>query len=341
MSDLIEGLPDAVALLCLAYVPFVHHLKLQLVCRSWRDALRSPELLKARHEVGVAEEFLCVSAFEPENLWQLYDPRLDIWMTLPTLPSEIKHLSNFGAVKLFVLGGNSDSVDPQTGDHDSIFPTNEVWSYNPILRQWTSCARMLVARAMFACSVLDGRIVVAGGLTGCRKPTTSAEIYDPEKDKWDAIAELGHTCNSACTGMVISGKFYVLHKGLSMVQVLEHRENRWLVEDEEWLQGPSAMVGGDLYVLHGGLIIRPVKPLMLVISIAFDFQSRIGFALIGQGQSLYLIGGVDGPGQWNVPIKLLSDVNVLNVKIRGSTWRQVSPMTRCHGTVVGSTLLTI
>ncbi|CAN6439720.1 unnamed protein product [Victoria cruziana] len=345
MPDLIEGLPDAVALRCLAYIPFVHHLKLQLVCRSWRAVLRSPELLKARHEVGVAEEFLCVSAFEPENLWQLYDPRLDIWMTLPTLPSEIKHLSNFGAVsvggKLFVIGGNSDAVDPQTGDHDSIFPTNEVWSYNPITRQWTLCAPMLVARAMFACSVLDERIVVAGGLTGCRKPTTSVEMYDPEKDTWNTVADLHHTCNSACTGMVISGKLHVLHKGLTAMQVLEHLENRWLVMDNGWLQGPLAMVGEDLYVLSHGLIVQLQKQRKVVTAVANYFLSRIGFALIGQGDSLYLVGGVVGPGQLNVRIKPLPDVDVLDVKTDRPTWRQVSPMTRCRGTVVGSTLLSI
>ncbi|KAE9460694.1 hypothetical protein C3L33_07479, partial [Rhododendron williamsianum] len=130
MSSLLEGLPDAVAL--------------------------GPELFKARKEVNSSEDYLCVCAFDPENLWQLYDPRRDHWITLPVLPSKIRQLANFGVVsadgKLFVLGGGSDAVDPSTGDHDGIFATDE--------------------------------IVVAGGFTSFRKSISKAEIYDPEKDVW-------------------------------------------------------------------------------------------------------------------------------------------------------------
>ncbi|KAF2314854.1 hypothetical protein GH714_036934 [Hevea brasiliensis] len=122
MSELIEGLPDAIA---------IRRLVQQKIC--------------------------LVCAFDPENLWQLYDPLRDLWITLPVLPSKIRHLSHFGVVstagKLFVLGGGSDAVDPLTGDQDGSFATNEVWSYDPVLRQWAPCASMLVPRAMFACCV--------------------------------------------------------------------------------------------------------------------------------------------------------------------------------------------
>ncbi|MDP1299123.1 F-box protein, partial [Klebsiella quasipneumoniae] len=66
MSALIEGLPDAVALRCLARVPFYLYTRLELVSRSWRAAVRSPELFKARKEVGSSEDLLCVCAFDPE-----------------------------------------------------------------------------------------------------------------------------------------------------------------------------------------------------------------------------------------------------------------------------------
>ncbi|KAL6008052.1 F-box/kelch-repeat protein skip30 [Asimina triloba] len=347
MSGLIEGLPDAVALRCLARVPFHLHPKLQLVCHSWRAALSSPEIVKARCEVGASEEFLCVCAFEPENVWQLYDPISDIWITLPVLPSTIRHLAHFGVVstagKLFVLGGGSDAVDPSTGDHDGIFATDEVWSYDPFLHKWTQRAPMLVPRAMFACCVLDGKIVVAGGFTDCRKSISKAEIYDPEKDLWEPIPDLHHTHNSACSGVVIGGKVHVLHKGLSTVQVLENAENRWAVEDYGWLQGPMAVVRGELYVLSHGFVFKQDKELRRrkMVSSASEFQSRIGFAMIGLGDELYVIGGVIGPGRWNLVIKLLSDVDALSVRSDRPTWHQVSPMTLCHGTILGCTILRV
>lgn len=347
MSALIEGLPDAVSLQCLARVPFTFYPQLQLVCRAWRSALRSAELFKARDEVGVTEELLCVSAFDPENIWQVYDPLNDIWTTLPPLPSEIKHLTNFGAVsvagKLYVLGGGSDDVDPGTGDHGGIFATDEVWAYDPVCRKWARLASMLVARTMFACCVLDKSIIVAGGFTNSRKSISNAEIYDPERDIWEPIAELQHSHNSACCGLVFEGKLHVLHKGLSTVQIFESSEQRWRVEDYGWPPGPMAMVKEEFFVVNNGFIIRQHKPpsLSKVICTAPACLYKIGFAVIGLGNELYVIGGVIGPGRQNLDIQRLSDVDILSVKNERPIWRQATPMTRCQGTIVGCTVIRI
>ncbi|KAK6940793.1 Kelch repeat type 1 [Dillenia turbinata] len=347
MSGLIEGLPDAVALRCLARVPFYLHPKLELVCHSWRSALRSPELLKARQEVKSSEDLLCVCAFDPENLWQLYDPIRDLWITLPVIPSKIRHLAHFGAVstggKLYVLGGGSDAVDPLTGDQDGSFATNEVWSYDPIMRWWAPRAPMRMARAMFACCVLDGKIVVAGGFTSCRKSISQAESYDPEKDVWIPMPDLLHTHNSACCGIVIGGKMHVLHKGLSTVQILDYVGSTWRVEDYGWLQGPLAVVQGVLYVMSHGFIMkqdREEKKRKMVAS-ASEFRRRIGFAMIGLGDEIYVIGGVLGPDRMNWDIKQISDMEVLTVRSERPTWRQAAPMTQCRGTILGSALLRI
>ncbi|KDO68683.1 hypothetical protein CISIN_1g019186mg [Citrus sinensis] len=317
MSELIEGLPDAVALRCLARVPFFLHPKLELVSRSWRAAIRSPELFKARQEVGSSENLLCVCAFDPENLWQLYDPLRDLWITLPVLPSKIRHLAHFGVVstagKLFVLGGGSDAVDPLTGDQDGSFATNEVWSYDPVTR----------------------------GFTSCRKSISQAEMYDPEKDVWVPIPDLHRTHNSACTGVVIGGKVHVLHKGLSTVQVLDHMGLGWTVEDYGWLQGPMAIVHDSVYLMSHGLIIKQHRDVRKVVASASEFRRRIGFAMIGMGDDIYVIGGVIGPDRWNWDIKPMSDVDVLTVGAERPTWRQVSPMTRCRGTILGCTQLRI
>ncbi|KAF5455013.1 hypothetical protein F2P56_024633 [Juglans regia] len=345
MSGLIEGLPDAVALRCLARVPFYLHPMLELVSRSWQAAIRSSELFKARQEVGATEDLLCVCAFDPENLWQLFDPLHDLWITLPVLPSKIRHLAHFGAVstagKLFVLGGGSDAVDPLTGDQDGSFATNEVWSYDLVTRQWSPRASMPVPRIMFACCVLDGKIVVAGGFTNCRKSISQAEMYDPEKDVWIPIPDLHCTHNSACSGLVMGGKVHVLHKGLSTVQVLDNAGHEWTVEDSGWLQGPMAIVKGALYVMSHGIIFKQEGNVGKVVVSASEFRRRIGFAMIGLGDELYVIGGVLGPDQWNWDIEPMSDVDVLTLGIERPTWRRAAPMTRCRGTIFGCTHLRI
>ncbi|XWS36320.1 hypothetical protein CRYUN_Cryun20dG0075000 [Craigia yunnanensis] len=178
MSGLIEGLLDAVALRCLAWFPFYLYPKLELVSHSWRAASHSPELLKL-------------------------DRRL-------AQQRNVRHLAHFCVVstggKLFVLGGESDDVDPLTGDQDGSFATDEVWSYDPILHRWAQRASMILPRVMFACCVLKGKIIVAVGFTSCRKSISQAEMYDPEKDVWIPIPDLHRTHNSACSGLVIGGK---------------------------------------------------------------------------------------------------------------------------------------
>lgn len=345
MSELIEGLPDAVALRCLARVPFYLHPKLELVSRSWRAVVHSAELFKTRQEVNSTEDFLCVCAYDPENLWQLYDPLRDLWITLPVLPSQVRHLAYFGAVstagKLFVLGGGSDAVDPLTGDHDGSFATDDVWSYDPVTRQWAMCASMLVPRAMFACCVLDGKIVVAGGFTSCRKSISQAEIYDPEKNVWASIPDLQRAHNTACTGVVIGGKMHVLHKGLSTVQIYDKERQGWIVYDCLSLQGPMAVVKGEVYVMSHGLIQKQVGEETKVVVSASEFRRRIGFAMTGMGDDIYIIGGVIGPEQWNWDIKKVSDVDVLMLGSERPVWRQATPMSRCRGTVFGCTQLRI
>ncbi|CAA0828091.1 F-box/kelch-repeat protein SKIP30 [Striga hermonthica] len=349
MSGLIEGLPDAVALRCLARVPFHLHPKLSLVSRSWREAFNSTELFRARQEIGSTEEFISVCAYDPDNLWQLYDPLHDLWLTLPVLPSNIRHLAHFGAVsvsgKLFVLGGGSDAVDPLTGDQDGCFATDEVWSYDPVGRRWASCRPMIVPRAMFACCVLDGKIIVAGGFTDCRKSISKAEVYDPDRDVWETMPDLHHTHNSACTGLIIEGRVHVLHKGFSSVQVLEKNVMScwgWKVHDYSWLQGPMAVVRGKLYVMgHHGQIYRQERDSSKVVVSASEFRRRIGFGMVGLGDDIYVIGGVIGPDRLNWDIKSTSDVDVLALGSERSAWRQVAPMTRCRGTVLGCTQLRI
>nr|AAK13101.1 Putative protein [Oryza sativa Japonica Group] len=287
------------------------------------------------------------SAILGEHLFEmLYDPLRDKWITLPVMPSQIRNIARFGvasvAGKLYVIGGGSDRVDPLTGDHDRIFASNEVWSYDPLCRLWVQRAPMLVARAMFACCALDGNIIVAGGFTNCRKSISKAEIYNPEADTWEPLPDLRQAHSSACSGLVIKGKMHVLHKGLPTVQILEDG-NAWAVEDYSWLQGPMAMVRGELYVLSNSCIMkqRGVNFPDKMVSCASEFQSRIGFGMIGLGDNIYLVGGVIGPGPRNQCIKPLSDVDILNVTSERPTWLPGSPMTHCRGSISGCALLRI
>ena len=77
------------------------------------------------------------------------------------------------------------------------------------------------------------------------------------------------------------------------------------------------------------------------ISSALACSYKIGFAVVGLGNELYVIGGVIGPGRQNLDIQQFSNVDILSVKNERPIWRQATPMTRCRGTIVGCTILRI
>ncbi|GJZ55415.1 F-box/kelch-repeat protein SKIP30 [Tanacetum coccineum] len=310
MSILIEGLPNDIAIRCLARVPYYFFPKLETVSHSWLAAVHSTEFYKARQAVNSTESLLCVCAFDPKNLWQLYDPNRDIWLTLPVLPSEVGYLAEFGVVsvssKLFVLGGCNL---PVAGDQDET-SKNEVWVYDPIFRQWAQRAPMTVPRARFAWCVWNGKILVAGGYTAPWKSTLKAEIYDPDTDMWDPIPDLDQTHNSTCTGFVVDGAVHVVDMLKYEVQVLENFEDKW-----------RAWLSIDLWPDN-----------------ALQFLYRCGFAMMGFCDDIYVIGGVVLSG-----IKNISDVDVLLLGNENEkpVWKKVASMTRCQGVILGCSELRI
>ncbi|KAJ0981678.1 hypothetical protein J5N97_009933 [Dioscorea zingiberensis] len=109
------------------------------------------------------------------------------------------------------------------------------------------------------------------------------------------------------------------------------------------LEGPMAIVRGEPYVLSNGLIMKQQRGNLpdRTVSSASEFQSRIGFGMIGLGDEIYVIGGVIGPGPRNQCIKQLSDVDVLTVRSERPAWHPVAPMTHCCGSILGCALLRI
>lgn len=347
MAALIEGLPDAVALQCLARVPLGSHPSMRAVNRAWRSLLYSEDFFKLRCETGCSEEWLYVSAREPDKVWQAFNPSFDCWYTLPILPSLVKHLSNFGTValggKIYVIGGGSDDVDPVTGDRGDIVATNEVWVYDPILRVWQQRAPMLMARAQFACCVLGNHIVVAGGFTTTRRFVATAEIYNPANDSWEFIADLCQPMNSPCSGVVLEGKVYVIHKEVPSTQVFEASENRWVVVDCFLKQSPMGVVNGDLYVIFNGILRTECTSAALKRTIWSwpSWYRRVGFGVARLGGELYVVGGMTLPRGNDLNLEPLNEVWICRMDGERPFWRSGMSMTASKGTVVGCVVLNL
>jgi hypothetical protein len=61
--------------------------------------------------------------------------------------------------------------------------------FNPLSNEWNPLPDMTTRRAFCAAVSCNGKVYVMGGHDGTR-PLRSAEVYDPEENKWSAIAPM-------------------------------------------------------------------------------------------------------------------------------------------------------
>lgn len=57
----------------------------------------------------------------------------------------------------------------------------DVWSYNPVTREWDKLAAMLTPRAQMGITILDGYIYVVGGTNKSQEVLSLVERYSIEQ----------------------------------------------------------------------------------------------------------------------------------------------------------------
>jgi len=145
--------------------------------------------LGARQEMGVAAldgKVYVVGGFDESGqavaTVEAYDPATDRWTQKASLPAPLHHV-NVAAVgsKLYVVGGLSGA---------SFTASGTTLEYDPSLDAWSPRASMPggTERGASGVAVLDGRIVVAGGLRG--DSVTDASVFDPAANAWSPLQPL-------------------------------------------------------------------------------------------------------------------------------------------------------
>lgn len=191
MEDvLIPGLPDELALQCLAKISHGYHCTLQAVCSRWNSLIQSEEFGWAQYKEGKCRDWLFVLTEEPtDGCWIAYDPIAGNWHVLPPIPGTSADNRHYGfscvgvAKRLLVMGGYYTPFDPQM-QPVKFFATNKVLKFDPFTKKWSQVASMTIPRCSFACAVIGGKVYVAGGCSSSRRsPLSHAEVYDPIKDR--------------------------------------------------------------------------------------------------------------------------------------------------------------
>ncbi|KAJ7555977.1 hypothetical protein O6H91_05G064000 [Diphasiastrum complanatum] len=260
-TDLIPGLPDDVVLNCilprLAWTSFPSLLR---VSKSWNAAFASRRIGDIRRMNPSFQERLLAVIHKttsrpldehpdeisscpwimdtpldehPEEIYScpwimdinlavsIYDPILCVWEELPPIPYIPYGAPMFTRCicvdgKLFVLGGcNSENWEPVQDVYRMDLATG--------LRKWEKCAGMNTARANFACTCYEGKIFVAGGYGRDGLVSSTAELYDVQKEEWLPLPDL-NIPRSDCLGAVLNKQIHVIGGYTSLVYDLRDQD---------------------------------------------------------------------------------------------------------------------
>ncbi|KAA3465664.1 F-box/kelch-repeat protein [Gossypium australe] len=220
-SPLLPGLPDDVAKYCLALVPRYSFPSMGGVCKRWRSFIQSKEFLMERKIAGMLEEWLYVLTMDSEGKeshWEVLDCLGQKHRLLPPMPGPEK--VGFGTTvlngKLLVLAGYSvingtASASADVYQYDSclnwfVFHFTFYMTLNIF---WSKLANLNVARYDFACAEVNGVVYVVGGYGVEGESLSTAEVYDPDTDKWTLIESLRRP-RWGCFACGLNGKLYVL-----------------------------------------------------------------------------------------------------------------------------------
>ncbi|XP_061338680.1 F-box/kelch-repeat protein At1g67480-like [Gastrolobium bilobum] len=206
-SSILPGLPDDVAKLCLALVPRSNFPAMGGVCKKWRLFIQSKEFIFVRKLAGMLEEwlyFLTMDSEGKETCWEVVDCLSHKCRSLPPMPGPLK--VGFGVVvlngKLLVMAGYS-------AIKGTSFASAEVYQYDSCLNSWSTLSNMNTARYDFACAEVNGLVYAVGGHGVNGVSLSSAEVYDPDTNKWTLIESLRRP-RWGCFACGFEGKLYVM-----------------------------------------------------------------------------------------------------------------------------------
>ncbi|KAB2052375.1 hypothetical protein ES319_A12G116600v1 [Gossypium barbadense] len=267
-EPLIRGLPDDIALLCLARVPREYHTVLKFVSRRWRDLVHGEGLHAHRKKHNLDETWiyaLCRDKFEQVCCYVL-DPNSSrrSWKQMRELPSRSLLRKGVGfevlGKRLYLMGGCRWSEDA----------TDETYCYDASKNSWTEANPLSTARCYFACEVLGQKIYAIGGLGLNSSVPHSWDTYDPCTNNWTS------------------------HSDGNIVPEIEDS----FVLDADMVsgwQGPAVVVDETLYVLDessGTRLMMWEKDLREWVAIGrlSPLLTRPPCKLVAVGKSIYVIG---------------------------------------------------
>ncbi|KAJ0980049.1 hypothetical protein J5N97_015523 [Dioscorea zingiberensis] len=313
-EDLIPGLPDDIALMCLARISHGYHGLLECVSKKWRAAIRGHDYVALKEKEWLCGNWLfALSSGEDSLNCVAYDPDADRWHPMPRVPTT-QRCQGFGyscvsvCQRFFIIGGSYT-----TATFGQPLTTNDVLLFDPFKKNWSRAACMRRERGNFACAVVLNKIYVAGGSNLCHevRGLAAAEVYDPLEDRWDDLPPLP-TPLLECHGVSRKGQFHVFGREnpdgeQDMYFRFDPADWRWhIMKDFQQLPRLTCLYNtifnDRVYAVHNEGIIQFLdgdfnnwQTLGVVPSVLLPDHQRplkpFGFGFLGFKKYMFLVGG--------------------------------------------------
>ncbi|KAI5076342.1 hypothetical protein GOP47_0008407 [Adiantum capillus-veneris] len=351
-------------------------LKLRLVCTSWKCLLESKEFQDLRLKVGSAEAWLYVLAEKPcRSPFRAFDPFSNKWFSLPQIPRLYDDTiwQGFACVavgpNLLLMGGIHQSTNAATPLYSSGVVCADVHIYNACTNQWSRGASMSTPRSWFAASVIGDCVYVAGG-QGHDRFLDTVEVYDLKKNSWSHVSSM-NCARSSCYGFTLNGKLWIIggevmrnqHRvkpGRGSAEVYNSENGSWSLIPEMWLNsekvpGPSTVHCGRLLCVHQSKLMMYAGDTnswshvgeLSGAEMFSNQNSRYGFACESLNDELYIIGGMRMSRHYRHSVQLLNTNEACKLTpscggdSKYTSWRNLSSMGKCEGTIVASAVMTM
>ncbi|XP_037449877.1 F-box/kelch-repeat protein SKIP4-like [Triticum dicoccoides] len=296
-TPLLHGLPDEIALLCLARVPRQYHNALRCVSRGWKALLCSEEWHSYRKRNNLDESWIYVicrgTGFKCYVL--VPDPTTRCLKVIQVMepPCSGREGVSIESLdrRLFLMGGCSWLKDA----------TDEVYCYDAASNHWSKAAPMPTARCFFVTAALNDKIYVTGGLGLTDKSPNSWDIYDKATDSWFSHKNPMLTPDIV-KFVALDDELVTIHKAswnrMYFAGIYDPVDQSWRGKENEialcW-SGPTVVVDGTLYMLDQSLgtklmmWINETKEWVMVGRLS-DKLTRPPCELVAIGRKIYVIG---------------------------------------------------
>lgn len=138
------------------------------------------------------------------NTVECYDPELDEWSFCAVLNTARCQSGCVATEKhIFIIGGRT-TLGQQS---DSVLSSVE--KYDPHRNSWSYVSPLKEARSEPGCVLWSGKIYAIGGIDNSGFQTSSCEVYSPNTDEWEAIAQLPHPHSGVNNVIIVNNQVTV------------------------------------------------------------------------------------------------------------------------------------